>query len=221
MLSDGNSGISVLIADDHELVRRGLRAVLELEPDITVVGEAATGRQAVDAACRTKPDVILLDLRMPEMDGVVACRELRERCPDTRIVVLTAFDEDDEVFGVLSAGASSYVLKDISPEALVQTVRGVAAGRTILDASVAGRVIEGRQPGAAEPAADQLSRREVEVLELMAQGLRNKEIAKGLWISEPTVKTHVSHIIQKLGQTDRTQAVLHAIRKGLVRVKPD
>ncbi len=211
--------ISIVIADDHELVRYGLRTVLEDEQDLTVVGEASNGLEAIEKVKELKPDLLLLDLRMPEMGGVDVCAEAKKVSPETKVLILTSYDGDDEVFGALAAGASSYLMKDVTPVALIQTIRGVAEGRTILDSSIAPRIIEG-PPKPTYP-GEALSERELEVLELMAQGLKNKEIAQTLWISQTTVKTHVSHILQKLGQSDRTQAHLMAIRHGLVKVSSD
>ena len=207
----GDAPVRVLIADDHELVRLGLRAVLE-EAGIDVVGEACDGRSAVEGALGLLPDILLLDLRMPVMDGREVCRRVVAAAPSVRVVVLTSFAEDDDVFGALSAGAASYVMKDIAPDALIEVIRGVAAGRTILDAGIAKRVLD--HPKGAGP--EVLSPREREVLGLMAQGLANRQIAARLWISEATVKSHVSHILAKLGQQDRTQAIVRAMRLGLV-----
>jgi len=204
----------VLLADDHELVRVALRAVLE-EAGIEVVGEASGGAEAVVLADSLRPDLLLLDMRMPDMNGVEVCRELSTTAPDVRIVILSSFADDGDVFGALSAGAASYIMKDIAPDALVSAIRGVASGQTVLDGSVAQRVLDGpRHTHDAE--ADTLSPREREVLDLMARGLTNRQIAAQLWISDPTVKTHVSHILAKLGQPDRTQAILHAMSRGIV-----
>jgi DNA-binding NarL/FixJ family response regulator len=204
----------VMLADDHELVRLALRAVLE-EAGIDVVGEASGGTEAVRMAEELRPDVLVLDMRMPDMHGVQVCRQLSQSTPEVRIVVLSSFADDEDVFGALSAGASSYILKDVAPDALVAAIRGVASGQTVLDNGVAQRVLDGTRP---VPAAevDTLSPREREVLELMAQGLTNRQIAARLWISDPTVKTHVSHILAKLGMPDRTQAIVHAMSHGLV-----
>ena len=215
MLND-RAPIRIVIADDHEVVRAGLRAIFEAEPDFEVVGEAADGSEAVAAAQELAPDVLLLDLRMPGADGLTVCRKVSDSCPDVHVLVLTSFDDDHDVFGALSGGACGYLLKDIAPDQLVQTIRSVATGSTVLDPAVADRVLAGdaRRAGAA-PA---LSARELEVLALMAEGLKNREIGERLWIGETTVKSHVSHIIDKLGQSDRTQAVVEAIRQGLVDV---
>lgn len=208
------ANIRVLIADDHEFVRLGLRSVLE-EAGIDVVDECGDGAEAVQKATRLKPDIVLLDLRMPEMGGVEACGLIHAAVPEIKIVVLTSFSEDDDVFGAVSAGAVAYIMKDISPDNLVRTIKGVAAGQTVLDSAIAQRVLDGpRSPVGASAAL--LSPREHEVLQLMAQGLTNRQIASRLWISEPTVKTHVSHILAKLEQPDRTQAIVHAMRHGLV-----
>jgi DNA-binding NarL/FixJ family response regulator len=209
--------LRVLVADDHELVRRGLRLVLEAEDDIEVVGEAPDGLGAVAEAERLRPDILLLDLRMPELDGVGACHRVHVSCPDTRVVILTSFDDERDVVDALEAGAASYILKDIAPDALVQSIRGVAAGNTVLDPGIATQLLNARSRSDGLP--EGLSERELDVLRHMSLGLKNREIARTMWISENTVKTHVTHIIAKLGQRDRTTAVLTAIRKGLVHVQ--
>lgn len=209
--------VRVFIADDHELVRLGLRTLLEDEPDLLVVGEAADSASAVAGCAASCPDVLVLDMRMPGDGGVEVCRQVHEQCPDTHVLVLTSFDEDDEVFGVLAAGACGYLLKDTRPERVVHAIRSVADGQAVFDSQVASRIISGKpQPGA--ELEEPLSERELEVLELMAKGMSNKEIGRALWIGETTVKTHVSHILRKLGQADRTQAVLAAVKTGIVRL---
>lgn len=209
--------IKVFVADDHELVRYALRTMLEAEGDITVVGEAEDGTAALQGVRQTKPDVLVLDLRMPGEGGIEVCRQVRESCPDTTVLVLTSFDEDEELFGVLAAGACGYLLKDTRPERIVHAIRAVADGQAVFDSAVANRIITGRPQGN-DDLDDPLSEREMEVLQLMAKGMSNKEIGRSLWIGETTVKTHVSHILRKLGQSDRTQAVLAAVRAGLVRL---
>ena len=213
--------IRVFIADDHELVRYALRTMLEAEPDIIVVGEAADGEQAVERVLDVVPDVVLLDMRMPKMTGVEVCRLIHEALPDPKILILTSFDDDDEVFGVLANGASGYIMKDTRPESVVQAVRAVADGQAVFDSKIASRVITGPGRPDGETTVDQelLSEREMDVLRLMAKGMSNKEISRALWIGETTVKTHVSHILRKLGQADRTQAVLAAVKGGLVRIE--
>ncbi len=212
--------IRVFIADDHELVRYALRSMLEAEDGIEVVGEAADGEQAVERICDVVPDVVLLDMRMPKLSGVEVCRQLHETCPEPKILVLTSFDDDEEVFGVLAHGATGYILKDTRPEGVVQAIRSVADGQAVFDSKIATRVIsgQGRAEDADPPARDLLSDREMDVLRLIAKGMSNKEIGRALWIGETTVKTHVSHILRKLGQADRTQAVLAAVKSGLVRI---
>jgi DNA-binding NarL/FixJ family response regulator len=213
--------IRVFIADDHELVRYAMRTLLDGEPDIEVVGEAANGREVIERACVADVDVLLLDLRMPEVDGIEACRAVKEKCPGTKVLVLTSFDDDEDVFGVLAVGASGYLLKDTRPDRVVEAVRAIAEGQAVFDSNVAARVISGHapsEPDAGELLRDRLSDREMEVLRLMGKGFSNKEIARALWIGETTVKTHVSHILRKFEAADRTQAVLAAVKAGLVNL---
>ncbi|MBN2841365.1 MAG: response regulator transcription factor [Coriobacteriia bacterium] len=215
--------VRVFIADDHELVRYALRMLLENEPDIVVVGESADGEGAVEAVAQGGVDLVLLDLRMPGIGGIEACRQIKERAPDVPVLVLTSFGDDDEVFGVLAAGAGGYILKDTRPELVVQAVRAMAEGQAVFDSKIAARVIAGqpeRDPDPDEELRSRFSERELEVLQLMAEGMGNKQIAHALWISEATVKTHVSHILRKMGIADRTQAALLAVRSGLV-TQPD
>ena len=221
MLSSGREAIRVVIADDHELVRYGLRMVLGAESDIEVVGEAPDGLAALELVKQLQPAILLLDLHMPRLDGIGVCRELAGGDGATRIIILTSFDGDDEVFGALEAGASAYIMKDVTPDVLVQSVRSVAEGQMVLAPSVAQRAVAPRskaKPGTEPSAESTLSERELEVLRLMARGMNNREIAGELWISQTTVKTHISHILRKLGQRDRTQAILCAITSGLVEV---
>ena len=217
------SNVRIFIADDHELVRYALRNLLEGEEDFEVIGEAEDGEAAIQGCLDLRPDVLLLDLRMPGMGGVDVCRELSDKECDTRVLVLTSFDDDEEVFGVLAVGASGYILKDTRPESVVQAVRSVADGKSVFDAKIADRVIAGPSNAEEEvpPERELLSDREMEVLRLMAKGMSNKEIGRALWIGETTVKTHVSHILRKLGQNDRMQAVLAAVKAGLVNLGTD
>jgi DNA-binding NarL/FixJ family response regulator len=210
--------IRVLIADDHAVVRQGLRTFLDLQDDVEVVAEAADGEEAVAAAIQLTPDVILLDLAMPKLDGVAALRQLRESAPGSRVIVLTSFGEDERLFIALRAGAAGYLLKDVEPAELVRAIRTAHAGQSPLSPAVAARVVEelASGGGAARAAADELTPRELEVLCLIARGRSNKRIALELGVAEKTVKTHVSHVLAKLGLSDRTQAALYAVREGLV-----
>ncbi len=208
--------ISVLLVDDHAVVREGLRSFLELQDGIEVVGDAADGEAAIRAAEALRPDVILMDLVMPRLDGVGAMRELRRRLPASRVIVLTSFADDDRLLPAIQAGAAGYLLKNSEPLEVVRAIRAARAGETLLDPVVAARVVEAiAQPAGAEP-TPRLTPREREVLELIARGRSNKLIARDLGISEKTVKTHVGHLLAKLGVTDRTQAALHALRAGLL-----
>jgi NarL family two-component system response regulator LiaR len=207
--------IRVVIADDHAVVRQGLRTYLELQEDIDVVAEAADGAEAVDAAARHAPDVVLLDLAMPRLDGVGALRELRERAPEVRVIVLTSFGEDDRLFAALRAGAAGFLLKDTEPPDLVRAIRTAHAGQAPLSPATATRVVEELSRGGRGRAADLLTPRELEVLRLIARGRSNKRIALELGVAEKTVKTHVGHVLAKLDLSDRTQAALYAVREGL------
>ena len=215
--------LGVLIADDQALMRAGFRMILEAEPDMRVVGEAADGRAAVAAARELRPDVVLMDVRMPEMDGIEATRRLlSEDAGPTKVVMLTTFDMDEYVYEALRAGASGFLLKDVPPEQLVAGIRAVASGDALLAPSVTRRVIEEfvrSGPAQSEPAKglDELTARELEVLRLIARGLSNAEIAKELYVSETTVKTHVAHVLMKLGLRDRVQAVVLAYESGVVQ----
>jgi DNA-binding NarL/FixJ family response regulator len=215
--------LGVLIADDQALVRAGFRMILEAEEDMEVVGEAADGREAVAEARRLRPDVVLMDVRMPDVDGIDATRRLLgDDGSEAKVVMLTTFDMDEYVYDALRAGASGFLLKDVPPEQLVAGIRAVASGDALLAPSVTRRVIEEfvRRPPdsmrAAPPELAELTARELEVLKLMARGLANAEIAKELFISETTVKTHVAHVLMKLKLRDRVQAVVFAYESGLV-----
>jgi NarL family two-component system response regulator LiaR len=207
--------IRVVIADDHAVVRQGLRTYLDLQGDIEVVAEAGDGEAAVRAVEREAPDVLLLDLAMPVLDGLGALRRLRERAPGVRVLVLTSFGEDDRVFAALRGGAAGFLLKDTEPGDLVRAIRTAHAGHAPLSPAVATRVVEQLANGGRPRAADVLTPREREVLQLIAQGHSNKRIALELGVAEKTVKTHVGHVLAKLDLADRTQAALYAVREGL------
>ena len=214
--------IRVLVVDDDELMRAGLRGVLSSAPEIEVVGEAGDGRDALYRARLLRPDIVLMDVRMPELDGVAATRELLSVAPDARVVIVTTFEQDDYIFGALDAGASGFLLKRTRPEELIAAIRTVAAGDSLLSPSVTSRVIErmARQPSP-DPARDErlaeLTPREHEVLALVARGCSNAEIAAALTIEESTVKTHVKRVLAKVGARDRVQAVIFAYESGLAR----
>jgi DNA-binding NarL/FixJ family response regulator len=205
--------IRVLVADDHPVVRQGLRTFLDLQDDLEVVGESADGESCVDDAERLRPDVILLDLRMPGADGVHALHGLRAAGNPAKVLVITSFTEPSAVLPAVRAGASGYVYKDVDPPALAAAIRSVHAGHVLLHPDVA-RLLAS---GAARPAGAELTAREQQVLVELARGRSNREIARALSVSEKTVKTHVSAILGKLGVQDRTQAALHAVRSGLVQ----
>jgi NarL family two-component system response regulator LiaR len=210
------SAIRVLIADDHAVVRQGLRTFLELQDDIEVVADVADGEAALAAAAQHDPDVVLMDLVMPGVDGVEAIGRLRQRQPHTRVLVLTSFLDDGKLFPAVRAGAAGYLLKDVEPAELVRAIRAASEGEALLHPAVAARLMEEFSSGGRPPAEDTLTAREREVLDLIARGLPNKLIARDLGIAEKTVKTHVSSILGKLGLTDRTQAAVYAVRAGLV-----
>jgi DNA-binding NarL/FixJ family response regulator len=212
--------IRVLLVDDHALARKGLRMVLDAEPDIEVVGEAANGRQAIHSVGRLQPDVVLMDVRMPELDGIAATREIAGG--HARVLILTTFDLDEYVYDALHAGASGFLLKDVGPEQLSEGIRVVASGDALLAPAVTRRLIDElvaarRSVATTPPELDELTPREREVLQLVAQGLSNVEIAELLVVEETTVKTHVSRLLAKLGLRDRVQAVIFAYEAGLVR----
>jgi DNA-binding NarL/FixJ family response regulator len=207
--------IRVLLVDDHAVVREGLRNFLQLQDGIEIVGEAGDGEEAVREAERLRPDVILMDLVMPKLDGVGAMRELRRRLPASRVIVLTSFAEDERLLPAIQAGAAGYLLKNVEPAELARAVRAAHGGGTLLDPTVASRLVEAiaRPPG--EEPRERLTSREREVLALIALGRSNKRIAFALGISEKTVKTHVGHLLAKLDVPDRTGAALLAVREGL------
>ena len=211
--------ISVLLVDDHSMVRQGVRAFLVTQPDVTVIGEAGSGEEAIKLAGQYVPDVILMDLIMPNMDGVEATRRVKQVSPRSQVVILTSYHEDEHIFPALKAGALSYILKDVSAEELATAIRKAAAGEAILHPQVAARVIQelqGRRGDALNPFTE-LSERELEVLKLIADGKSNAEMAAQLVLSEKTIKGHVSNILSKLHLDDRTQAAVYAWRQGVVR----
>ena len=228
---DPEETITVLIVDDHAVVRQGLRTFLELQDDVSpgdlttlpieVVGEAANGVEAVELARRSQPDVVLLDLVMPEMDGIEAAPKILDESPHSRIIILTSFGEEDKVFPAIRAGAQGYLLKDIPPNELVQAVRAAYFGQVQLHPEVARKLMSAvaakeEPPDSRAPTSlGELTERELEVLRLIAEGLNNREIAEKLVISDKTVKSHVSNILSKLHLEDRTQAAIYALRHGL------
>jgi two-component system, NarL family, response regulator LiaR len=212
--------VNVLIVDDHTLFRTGIRKMLEAEADMRVVGEAATGREALEQARKLVPDVILMDVKMPDLDGIEATRLLCREMPHLGIIFCTMFEDDEFVFAGLQAGGRGYILKDADPDTMLRAIRAVANGESLLGSSIAQKVM--RQfsvlPSKNIPLYDDLTPREIEILKLIAEGLSNKEIAHRLVISEKTVKNHINNIFSKLHVLDRSQAVIYAIRKGLVKV---
>jgi len=208
--------VRVLLVDDHAVVRQGLRAFLQLQPDVQVVGEADGGPAAVAAAVARRPDVVLMDLVMPAGDGVEAIRALAAAAPAARVLVLSSFADEERIFAAMQAGAAGYLLKDVDPDRLAQAIRDVHEGRPALHSEVAARLMR-RVADPGGPATERLTPREREVLQLLVEGHANKYVARRLLITEKTVKTHVSSILQKLGVPDRTAAAVLAIRQGLVR----
>jgi two-component system, NarL family, response regulator LiaR len=208
--------IRVLVTDDHAVVRRGMRAMLEVVPDIEMVGEAENGREAIALASKLRPDVILMDLVMPEIDGIEAIRQIKAQQPEMRILVLTTFAGEDKIFPAIKAGALGYHLKDSRPEELIDAIRQVYRGESSLHPVIARKVLqELSHPAQQPPTPDPLTPRELDVLRLVAEGRSNLEIAEDLFISEATVRTHVSHIMDKLHLASRTQVALYALREGL------
>jgi len=209
--------VSVLIVDDHPVVREGLRNFLELQPDLEFAGEAADGVEALDKVGQLLPDVVLMDLVMPKMDGITTIRHIRDLSPSTRILVLTSFSEDDKVFPAVKAGAHGYLMKDIRPAELAEAIRSVHCGEPSLHPEIAKKLMHQLAEGEEAETKEELTLRETEVLRLIAGGHSNKEIASALYISEKTVKTHVSNILQKLHLADRTQAALYAVRQKIAQ----
>jgi DNA-binding NarL/FixJ family response regulator len=213
---------TVLIADDHAVYRMGLRDLLE--PEYRIVSEATEGAEAVQKAQKEKPDVVVMDINLPGMDGIAAAKQIKESCPDTSVVVITAYDDDRRIFEAIQAGVAGYVLKDDDPQTMRQAIESAAEGKAYLPPQIVKRVMNGvagalggRSDGA-DRTVTPLSNRELTVLRLMAEGKRNREIAKDLSLSERTVGNHITNIYNKLGIYDRTQAVVYAIKKGIVRI---
>jgi NarL family two-component system response regulator LiaR len=211
--------VTVLIADDHPVVRQGLRTFLELLEDVEVVGEAHDGEDAVAKVRELLPEVVLLDLVMPRLDGIEAIRGIGEASPTTKVIVLTSFADDDKVFAAVKAGAAGYLLKDVSPAELAEAIRRVSKGEGLLHPTVAAKLMQEFAQPERPPPGGALTDRELEVLRLIARGLANKEIARELVLSEKTVKTHVSNILAKLQLADRTQAALYAVKERLVELE--
>jgi len=214
-----NSPISVLIVDDHEIVRRGIRAYLETQPDFNVIGEAGSGEEAIEMALNLVPDIVLMDLILPGLDGVESTRRIKSLSPRTQIVVVTSYHEDEHIFPALKAGATAYILKDIRMERLAEALHKAVNGEVTLHPRVAARVLQnirGEREEERNPYTE-LTERELEVLKLLANGLSNSRIAEQLFISENTVKGHISNILSKLHLADRTQAAAFAWREGIVR----
>jgi DNA-binding NarL/FixJ family response regulator len=210
--------MKVIVCDDQDIVRDGLELLLKLEADIEVVGIASDGGEAVEMALREKPDLVLMDLKMPVMNGVEATREIKSKCPEVKVLVLTTYGTDDWVFDAIRAGASGYLLKDTSREGVLSAIRGTVEGKTFIDPSGAGKVLSEVSSTKKKPATAitaKLTEREAEVLRLLARGLSNEDIAKKLFLSGGTVRNHISAIVDKLGVSDRTQAAIIAIQNGL------
>lgn len=215
---ESNRKIKILIVDDHLVVREGLSAMLSRESNIEVVGEAENGAQAIDKADKLGPDIVLMDLRMPEVDGVEAMGRIKQEHPEINFIVLTTYDNDEYIFKGIEAGARAYLLKDTPREEIFRAIDAVYRGESLIEPAVAGRVLDKLVELSHQSSATELSRREIEVLELIARGTGNKQIAQKLNISESTVKTHIQSIFQKLEVNDRTEAVTKALSKGIIRL---
>ena len=215
--------ITVVIADDHTLVREGTKQLLDEHPGLSVVGEAADGQEAVEVVTRLKPDVVLMDIAMPGMNGIEATKRIKETTPSTSVLVLTAYDDEQYIYALLDAGAAGYLLKNVSGEELARSIYAVAEGESVLHPSVAAKVFKRVTSGAAGLAKprrmDQLTERELAVLRLAARGLSNKMIARDLDLSDRTVQVHLSNVFGKLGVASRTEAVITALRRGIVRLE--
>lgn len=222
MINEKNPAvIHILLVDDHAIVREGLRTFISTEPGMEVVGEAANGLEAIKKACDLQPDVILMDMAMPQMGGLEAILKIKEVCPEAKILVLTSFSDDDTVFPAIKAGALGYLLKNASPERLLNAIRDVYQGKSAISADIANKLIQEMQRQSNLPLTkDPLTERELDVIKLVAQGMTNFEIAETLVITEGTVRTHVSSILSKLHLANRTQAALYALREGYTPLNP-
>lgn len=222
-MATGDEQIRVLIADDHPLLRQGLRQVLELSGDVAVVGEAVNGRQCLELARQVRPDVVLMDVNMPEMNGLEVARAIKGEMPGVAVVILTVHDAEDYLVEAVQAGVEGYVLKDAESSAVLEAVRSCSRGQSYLQPQLAGRLMTGmrrrEKERTDERPLDVLTEREFDVLKLLAEGTSNRDIGERLYISEKTVKNHTNSIFRKMGVSDRTQAVLEAIRKGWVQVR--
>ena len=216
-MNNNGETVKLVIVDDHRVVRSGVKALIETEPGLEVIGEAGDGREAVTKVKAQQPDVVLMDLVMPEMDGVEATKELTKLSPAPEILILTSFSEEERIIQAIKAGASGYLIKDASPDELVQAIEDVYHGESTLDPKVAGTVLRSVQ-NEPEDSAEELTDREIEVLELLAEGLPNEDIAEKLYISERTVRSHVSNILGKLDLANRTQAALYAVKNGFAEI---
>lgn len=211
--------IKILIVDDHPVVREGIGAMLKREPDFKIIGEASNGVEAVDRALELIPDIVLMDLRMPEMDGVEAIERIKAQRPDIKFIILTTYSDDEYIFKGIAAGARAYLLKDAPREELFKAIRAVSRGESLIQPVVASKVLDKlAELSRKTPAMDTLSDREIEVLQLMAKGVSNKDIADQLSITQSTVKTHITSIFQKLNVTTRTEAVTTALKKGIIKL---
>lgn len=211
--------IKILIADDHPVVREGLNSMLSREVDFKVIGEAKDGAETVNKVAELRPDVVLMDLRMPEMDGVEAMRRIRTTDPQVKFIILTTYSDDDYIFSGIEAGARAYLLKDAPREELFKAIRSVYRGESLIQPVVASKLLDRfSQLSRRTPSGEELSERELEVLCLMAKGAANKEISAELKIAQSTVKTHITNIFQKLGVNDRTEAVTQALKRGIIRL---
>ena len=220
-MTDNQAVIRILVTDDHAVVREGLRTLISTEPGMKVIGEAVDGVEAVQMACELKPDVILMDMAMPRMGGLEAIQKIKEPCPEARILVLTSFSDDETVFPAIKAGALGYMLKNTSPNRLLNAIREVYQGNPSMSPDIANKLMtELQRESTLPPTKDPLTDREMDVLKLVAQGLTNQEIADRLVISEGTVRTHVSNILSKLHLANRTQAALYALREGYTPLNP-